>query len=360
MIRSILITVACLLPVLAAATPKDDAIRAASDLRAALARLEDAEARRDRVDALTETIGAIEIGMANVRENLRRASIQEQTVQGQLAARETEIAQLLGNLHVISTAREPTFLLHPMGPTGTARAGMILAEITPALQSRVSELEGQLEVLSSIQSVQQDAEQILASALIQVKTARFDLSQAISNRTNLPLRFVEDPTNTAILLATTQTLDDFAKDVHQIATQEVVVQLPQAKGLIGTLDLPVLGQILRNFEEADAAGIKRPGIVIATDPGALVTTPATATVRYQGPLLDYGQVAILEPAQDVLMIFGGMAQVLVQTGEVVIKGAPLGLMPGAQDTGNPGQDTLYIEIRETQTPVDPMIWFAAQ
>jgi septal ring factor EnvC (AmiA/AmiB activator) len=57
----------------------------------------------------------------------------------------------------------------------------------------------------------------------------------------------------------------------------------------------LLGTILRQFNEADAAGVARPGVVLATHPNALVTTPWPASVRYAGPLLDYGNVIILEP-----------------------------------------------------------------
>jgi septal ring factor EnvC (AmiA/AmiB activator) len=61
------------------------------------------------------------------------------------------------------------------------------------------------------------------------------------------------------------------------------------------LPLPVLGTVLRRFDEADAAGVARPGPGAATRPNALATTPWPASVRYAGPLLDYGNVIILEP-----------------------------------------------------------------
>ncbi len=62
--------------------------------------------------------------------------------------------------------------------------------------------------------------------------------------------------------------------------------MPDASALRGSLPLPVTATVLHRFNEADAAGIVRPGWVLATGPGALVTAPAAATVRFQGPLLD--------------------------------------------------------------------------
>jgi len=116
----------------------------------------------------------------------------------------------------------------------------------------------------------------------------------------------------------------------------------------------------------------RPGILIATRPGALVNAPVAATVRFQGPLLDYGTVLILEPAPDVLFVLAGLAQVYVRTGEVVPQGTALGLMGGdlpqvqailnelATGGGDPRSETLYLEVRDGQGPVDPADWFGLE
>ena len=47
--------------------------------------------------------------------------------------------------------------------------------------------------------------------------------------------------------------------------------------------MPVQGKVIRYFNEADAAGIKRPGIVVATSDNAC-PYPNRATIRYRGPL----------------------------------------------------------------------------
>ena len=72
--------------------------------------------------------------------------------------------------------------------------------------------------------------------------------------------------------------------------------------------MPVQGKVIRYFNEADAAGIKRPGIVVATRQ-RVGRTPTAATIRYRGPLLDYGLVSILEPQQDILYILAGLSTV---------------------------------------------------
>ncbi|MBF9036873.1 peptidoglycan DD-metalloendopeptidase family protein, partial [Rhodobacterales bacterium HKCCE2091] len=129
----------------------------------------------------------------------------------------------------------------------------------------------------------------------------------------------------------------------------------------------VLGTLLRRAGEPDAAGVARPGMVIAAAPGALVTAPFAGTVRYAGPLLDYGQVVLLEPDADHLIVLAGLGRTYAEAGDILPEGAALGLMPGAtsedlirsgaQDSGTSLSETLYIEIRHADGPVDPGPWF---
>jgi len=164
----------------------------------------------------------------------------------------------------------------------------------------------------------------------------------------------------------------FANSVGLIATEEMTTALPDIAGQKGRLAMPVRGQLLRLKDEADAAGVVRPGIVLATRPRALVTAPTAATIRYLGPLLDYGQVLILEPQKDTLFVLAGLAQVYGKIGQVVPAGSPLGLMGGQtpqldailsqsrDGTGIDRTETLYIEVRQGDTPVDPLDWFTSQ
>src|SRR6056297_1031057 len=349
--------------------PASDARAAADRLARASALLEATEGARNRVKALSETIRAYEDGLQAMREGLRRAAIREQTLSRELAAREDEVAQLLGVLMAMGEAPAPVLMLHPAGPVGTARSGMIVADVAPALDARADTLRVKLEEVGMLRMLQQSAADKLLEGLEGVQEARTALSQAIADRTELPRRFTEDPVKTALLIASTDTLEGFASGLSQIAENEAPGSLPGIEDRKGQLALPVDGRILRRPGEADAAGITRPGVVLVTRPRALVTTPAAATVRYRGPLLDYGNVMILEPQAGFLLVLAGLDVVYGETGQVLPGGSPVGLMGGAdgtedvvlnaadQVTGARQTETLYMELRENNTPVDPLEWF---
>ncbi|MEM6588752.1 MAG: peptidase M23 [Pseudomonadota bacterium] len=347
-----------------------NAARAAADrLNDASGLLDQADSARDRVRALTETIRAFEDGLEAMRNGLRRAAIREDVLARDLAAREDDIARLLGVLQTIGANPSPALLLHPSGPLGTARSGMIVADVTPALEAQATSLREDLYELSVLRALQESAAHTLSDGLRGAQTARAQLSQAMADRTDLPQRFTEDPVKTALLIASTETLEGFASGLSEIAINETPGSLPGISDRKGLLPLPVNGTILRRAGEADAAGITRPGIVMATRPRALVTTPAPATVRYRGPLLDYGNVIILEPQSGILLVIAGLDVVYGTAGEVLPGGSPVGLMSGPHE-GNDGlvpqgeegagvvnSETLYIEIREQNEPVDPELWF---
>ncbi|TMV15646.1 murein hydrolase activator EnvC family protein [Arenibacterium halophilum] len=344
--------------------------RAASDqLENASLALQQAVSARDRVRALTETVKAYEAGLAAMRDGLRRAATREAMLERKLQAREGEIARLLGVIQVIGTAPPPVLMLHPSGPMGAARSGMMLADVTPGLTAQAADLRRDLTEVRTLRQLQQSAAQTLEDGLAGVQTARAELSQAVADRTDLPLRFVEDPVRTAILLSSTETLDAFASGLSEIASGPVAETNADITAQKGDLALPVEGVVLRRAGEADAGGIRRPGIVLATRPRALVTTPTAATVRYRGPLLDLGNVVILEPQANLLFVLSGLSDVYGAMGEVLPAGSPVGLMGGAtpgsgailslsgDGTGTDRSETLYMEVREAGSPVDPETWF---
>lgn len=367
MIRATVISLALVFAVPAQATPAEAAQAAADQLNAASIALQEADGRRDRVSALTQIVQAYEAGLSAMRDGLRRASIREQALARDLSAKSRDIAQLLSVLQTIEGAPTPLLMMHPSGPLGSARSGMIVSEVTPALQAEAAALKAQLDEMTTLRRLQESASETLHSGLSEVQDARLALSQAISNRTDLPRRFTEDPVKTAILLDSSETLAAFASGLSLISIDGTETNAAFAPIAKGDLPLPVVGQLLRRFNESDAAGIRRPGILIATRPRALVTTPVAASIRYRGPLLDYGNVIILEPEAGVLIVMAGLGQVYGSIGDVLPEGSAIGLMGGAVNTnltsitlpgGEVRSETLYIEVREGNTPVDPSNWFA--
>ncbi len=334
---------------------------AAAQLAAARAQLQAAEGANDRIAALTQTVQAYEAGLSALREGQRAIALREAALNNELQARREEMGQLLGVLSTISSAPQPVQRAHPGGPLQRLRAGMLVADMTPALRARAASLETLLSETRTIRLAQDAAAQSLTDGLDGAQRARSALGQAISERTDLPTRFVDDGVQAALLVASAETLGAFAAQIAQDRPDATATLTPS-----GNLPLPVSGMVLPD----DGSG--RAGVRIAAPSRALVTAPAAATVLFHGALLDYGTVVILEPAANILFVMAGLEDVFVQSGEVVAAGAPIGLLGDAQNyddgiltendrigTGSRPQ-SLYLEVRDGQSPADTGAWFALE
>lgn len=348
------------------------ATAAAARLRTAIAALDKAQGQTDRIAALTQTVTAYEEGLAALRSGLRRAAIRENEIRAQFDTKREDLSRLLGIMTTMQKTDGPLLMLHPSGALGTARSGMVVGSVAPALSAEADQLRASLIEISKLRAVQISAESVLKQGLGSVQQARTALSQAVSDRTDMPTRYLEEPEDLRKLVESVSTLEAFATGIANLDSDigPPMMDFDEARG---ELPLPVIGTTLRGFKEADAAGIRRPGLIIATAPAALVTTPWPATIRYRGPLLDYANVMILEPAQGYLLVLAGLGTVYGEVGDVLAAGSPVGLMGGvepasqefgsdfvqaAQKGGSAGQtETLYLELRQGKTPVDPTAWF---
>jgi septal ring factor EnvC (AmiA/AmiB activator) len=331
--------------------------------------LERSKSAKDRIAALTGAILSFEESLSLARDSLRQISVLEARAQQKLTVEEESYSELIGVLLSIDKSPIQAELLHPDGPMATARGGMLIADLLPALEEKVQSLRSDLEAARYLSELQNQLTLDLQAGLVALQETRAALGRAIADRDDLPKRFIEDTEQTAILVTAADTLDIFASGLSLIAVDEAAGTLPDITIRKGTLPMPVRGKVIRYFNEADAAGIKRPGIVVGTSDNALVRTPTAATIRYRGPLLDYGLVSILEPQQDILYILAGLGTVYGDIGEVLPAGSPVGLMGTSElfdkknlietlnESGGLRGETLYIEVRVNKAPENPLMWF---
>lgn len=340
--------------------------REASDaLGFAAVALSEAEGASDRIGALTETIHAYERGLSAMRDGLRSAALEERALSARLAGQDAELGDMLVLLQQVTRASEARMVLHPGGAVETVRAGFLTAALIPALEERSRALQRDLTDLSALRSVQEGGIATLEEGLSGVRQARLELAQAVSERNDLPATLATDDAAMEALLNSSETLAAFADSLVPNGGGD-------AEPPAGDWAMPAIGRIVRGFDEADAAGVRRPGWVLATAAEALVSAPAPASVRFVGEIPAQGQVVILETSPGRLMILAGLEQVLVGRGQIVSRGDPLGLMGGrtapAQEKlnetavlgGQPRGETLYIEIRQGQAPVNPEVFLRPQ
>ncbi|MEM9912060.1 MAG: peptidase M23, partial [Pseudomonadota bacterium] len=274
--------------------------------------LSEAKDAQNRVRALTQTVRAYEAGLAVLGSGMEQAELREAELKNALERREKEVANLLGVLSTIERDSVLSSLVHPAGALATARAGMMLADVTPALEQKAETLRSDLKDLQDLAALQSLASERLVLALNEAELARAALNNALKTQSDLPRRFSEDPVKTALLLAASETLTEFAASLDIIATSVVSGSLPEITDRRGRLHLPVTEAAVEHRSGAASP----PALRLSTPHKALVTTPVPATLRYRGPLLDYGNVVIVEPQQGILIVMAGLETVFGEIGQV--------------------------------------------
>jgi hypothetical protein len=148
--------------------------------------LAEADGARDRVEALTETVRAYEEGLLALREGMRQAALRERAILMAFEAERERLGRLLGVLQSIQSAPGPLLMLHPEGPVGTARAGMIVADVTPSVAREGAGAAHPARGTGPAARLQDAALTQFTDGLAGAQTARADLSQAIADRRMLP------------------------------------------------------------------------------------------------------------------------------------------------------------------------------
>ena len=334
---------------------------AAATLRSAIAALQAAEGRTARVDALGRLVDVQEGTLADLRDRLRRAELRRRDAALRLDAAEADLARVLAGLAATERASGPLALLHPAGPLGTARAAMLLADAAPVLEARVARLRSEMAALRARTDTSSAAAAGLQAAVARLEAARTAVAAGRGAGGTADLSRGQAD---ALAQAVAALADLPANGAAGGGARGWPWPLARGDGAV----------LRRGFGAADAAGIVRPGWIIAAPTPVRVTAPVAATVRHAGPLLDYGNVILLEPGPDVVIVLAGLTESYVEEGDVVAEGTPVGAIgtplggaaprigtpPRQADAGGgaSGAETLYLELREAGRPVNPATRFA--
>jgi septal ring factor EnvC (AmiA/AmiB activator) len=85
---------------------------------------------------------------------------------------------------------------------------------------------------------------------------------------------------------------------------------------------------------------------------AQVVAPAKGRVVFAGPYRGFGQIVIIEHTRGWTSLVTGMSAALVEVGDDLVAGSPLGRAIGANPSG--GAMPLTLELRRAGKPVNPL------
>jgi murein DD-endopeptidase MepM/ murein hydrolase activator NlpD len=117
---------------------------------------------------------------------------------------------------------------------------------------------------------------------------------------------------------------------------------------------PVLGRISSGFGEnrssASAGARVHKGVDISATSGTPIVAPADGIVTFAGRESEYGRLVTIDHGNGFSTAYGHLQEILIQAGEKIKKGQPLGTVGTSGNTTGPH---LHYEVRIQGNPVDP-------
>jgi septal ring factor EnvC (AmiA/AmiB activator) len=127
----------------------------------------------------------------------------------------------------------------------------------------------------------------------------------------------------------------------------------------GDLVRPVPGRIAERFGRIVDSDYQtatfRNGIEISAGAGDSVRAVARGQVRFAGWFRGYGKIVILDHGDGFFTVSGHLADIYVEVGDPIAEGDTLGTVG---ETGSLRGPSLYFEVRQGGSPLDPADWLA--
>ncbi|KQO73770.1 murein hydrolase activator EnvC [Rhizobium sp. Leaf262] len=349
----------------------------------------------------------LEDKISDGEDRLAKLGIREDEVKASLQERRDVLAEVLAALQRMGRNPPPALLVSPEDALASVRSAILLGAVVPGIRSETDKLVSALKELTDLrQAIAGEKQQLTGTMTASLEEEkRLDLLRLENEKRNTQTasdleaerkRSEELASKATSLEGLVSSLESEISSVREAKEKERLEQerlaaLSQSErdkvqaetdagmpdknriapaypfsSLKGKLAMPVSGDVLRKFGDADGTGHFSKGIVVATGPEALVTAPADGFVVFAGEFRSYGRMIILNAGDGYHLVLTGMDNVRTRQGMFVFAGEPIASMGAkrvasaaalALETDRP---TLYIEFRKDGVPVDSQPWWTVK
>ena len=284
-----------------------------------------------------------------------------------LAERRNALSRLLAALQHI--ARQPvraSTITGSANPLATLRGGVLLRHAVPRLDRDARMLAAELRVLKTLRRTIAREQLERDRTLVSLTVERRALARLINERRRMERRWrkasATAESNVARLANEAEGIGQLLARITQaqkdvgLRPDDLRAAPDQAAALVvarhaqrSLPHLPVAGKVIKNF------GGKVQGATVRTRRAAEVVAPKAGRVVFAGPFRGYGRLLIIQHPGGYHMLFAGLRRLHASLGDEVLAGEPI----GAMDSRLGRATDLYIELRHSGRPVNPLPWLAA-
>ncbi|MFQ6018323.1 MAG: murein hydrolase activator EnvC family protein [Kiloniellaceae bacterium] len=378
------------------------------------------EADRTKAEELGRKGAALELEIEALRTDSIAAARQAQNLEAELSAIEARLAELgrketemvaalqarrrqlgvtLAALQRIALQPVDSLIASPGSPIDMVRSAMLLRVAVPAIKRRAEVLRGELLALDTLRgriALQRnestetaralDAERERLAALIRRKTAIRAATAAEQEAARArAARLTEQAKDLRELIerierAARERAEREARERAEREAARRAAGAPEAESKDqgpapsagrwaalakpanirpfpssrASLIMPARGRVVTRYGQELGDDSVAKGITIAARSGAQVVAPYDGQVVYAGSFRRYGQILIIEHGGRYHTLLAGLDRIDAVPGQWLLAGEPVGILGAPRD----GHPELYLELRRTGQPINPLPWLA--
>lgn len=306
--------------------------------------------------------------------------------ESKLKARTAQLSKLIATLIRMSHVPKESALLMPANFTTKMMASRAVSLTSEQLKAEMDDLTIELGELRHLEQQVKAEQGKIRSGKEKLQARRLDLQGIIEKRKTLMQSLhteqkakqktidalADKANNLQSLLASLEAKrkEEIAKQVAGIGVPVLKPSTPKTSGTQnartgyapkstdvkisrGNMKLPVAGSITGKYGQSRGRNDTLKGLEISTPSGAQVITPAGGEVLYTGKFLDYGQMVIVRHSNQYHTLLAGFERIDCMPGQSLLAGEPIGVMGNS-----PTSKRLYMELRQSGKPVDPLPWLS--
>ncbi len=351
--------------------------------------------------ATTQRVSAAETKVSEAEARIENLNSREEAIRRSLESRRTVIAEVLASLQRMGRTPPPALLVAPEDMLKAIRTSMLLGAVLPQMRAETEALASDLSDLIGLrqsitaekaqlaeQAQDLDGQRQKLAALIDARQAALGVAQqALTAEQDRAADLASQATNLMQLITRSEAELAGAKRAAEEARKAEAQREAKAEAgnqknispfndpgrlapamafadVKGLLPMPVSGTILRSYGSPDGFGGTEKGLLVATQPRAVVAAPYDGWVVFSGPYRSYGQLLIINAGNGYYMVLAGMERINVEAGQFVLAGEPVANMgDGSVKTAaaiaiGAVQPILYVEFRKDGAAIDPGPWWA--
>ncbi len=351
--------------------------------------------------ATTQRVSAAETKVSEAEARIENLNGREQAIRRSLESRRAVIAEVLASLQRMGRTPPPVLLVAPEDMLKAIRTSMLLGAVLPQMRAETEALASDLSDLIQLrQSIAAEKAQLAQqaqdlgeqrqklAALIDARQAALGVAQqALAAEQDRAAKLASQASNLMQLITRSEAELAGAKRAAEEARKADAARAAEAEAgnhknvspfndpgrlapamafadVKGLLPMPVSGTIIRSYGSPDGFGGTEKGLLVATQPRAVVAAPYDGWVAFSGPYRSYGQLLIINAGSGYYMVLAGMERINVEAGQFVLAGEPVANMgDGSVKTAaaiaiGAVQPILYVEFRKDGAAIDPGPWWA--